>query len=322
MWIVSLPFDLCFFIASPIWTYLCYFLYMYLRSFPENSPAFYDAAFIVTMIFHCFFDQPHIFQTLSRTHRDQHEFVRRRFLYTYGLGILLFSGLLLFYWGYYEYFLTVLSLFGIWHILRQNIGLLKLYQKRDRSLPAFDKVLDQTLLYGSFGVFLLLNWLNNPSFIAYFGDFQDGWDRWVFFSYALLFGFFVSRQALGMTKKSLARLLFLFSIISTQYFVYVYSQVPFMLFVALETIYHNVQYFGWQYYYHHKTQVAPQVWRRLLALSLIYGLLFGAVVILSIYVGYGTLLVLPFTMLVFFHYYIDGKIWKSSRHGELKPLFD
>lgn len=131
-WIVSAKWDLCFFTGSVVLTYLYYAAYKALLLLPQSNPLHQYAAVIATLVFYSIFDHPHIFQTLSRTHADSTEFERRRFAYTYGLFLvmLLGYGILIFHLD--DTFEAFLNIYGIWHILRQNSGFLRLYKKKSR----------------------------------------------------------------------------------------------------------------------------------------------------------------------------------------------
>src|SRR5204862_6633173 len=89
-WIVSARYDLTFFIGSALATFLFWGLYEGLTAAglaPSGS-----AALLTYCAFSALLDLPHVFQTFSRTHADPAEFARRRWLYTWGLGLLVAAG--------------------------------------------------------------------------------------------------------------------------------------------------------------------------------------------------------------------------------------
>lgn len=117
------------------------------------------------------------------------------------------------------------------------------------------------------------------------------------------------------------KLLFLLAIISTYYFTYVISDPPFGLLVALETLYHDVQYQGWVLHFQRR-RFGLHVWKKWLAASLLYGLIFGSFASLSYFHETMEWFLAPFIMLVLFHYYIDGRIWRFSNSPELKKIYE
>lgn len=57
-----------------------------------------------------------------------------------------------------------------------------------------------------------------------------------------------------------------------------------------------------------------------LGMAMLYGLLVGVLEIIGLQNEGWAFLFLPFTMLVIFHYYIDGKVWKLRDYPELRAL--
>ncbi len=55
-------------------------------------------------------------------------------------------------------------------------------------------------------------------------------------------------------------------------------------------------------------------------MALIYGLCVGAIETLGLMRPGLAWLFVPFTMLVIWHYYVDGRIWKFSQDPELRDL--
>ena len=321
-WIVSPKWDLCFFIGSVLFTYLYYGTYKLLLYLPEDNFLHIHAALLVTLVFYSFFDHPHIFQTFSRTHADSQEFSRRRSLYTYGILLFIVAGYCIKGFHFEHEFEFFINVYGIWHILRQNSGFLKLYKKRSKEHSPTDKVCDFGLLYGSVFLFLairlsdqnrpLLEWIPplpcNPDHF-----------RKLFGAILIIYGlrqFYLFKR--GQTH--IPKLLFLLAIISTYYFTYVISDPPFGLLVVLETLYHDIQYQGWIIHFQQQ-RFELNRWRLWLISSLLYGVTFGALLLVSIKYSFTEWLLPPFIMLVLFHYFIDGKIWHFSKSPELKEIY-
>ncbi len=320
-WIVSARWDLCFFTGSVLLTYAYYALYKGLLLLsPENFFHKY-AAIIATLVFYSLFDHPHIFQTFSRTHADGIEFARRRTSYTLGLLLLVLSGFTLKPLGFDTHFDVFLNIYGIWHILRQNSGFLKLYKKKTEGLKIIDSYLDDILLYGTVILALLIRLSDHSrtalEWIPHIDISHEIFQK-IFF---LLIAIYALRQLylLKIQSLHLPKLLFLIAIVSTYYFTYAISDPPFGLLVALETIYHDVQYQGWIIHFQ-KNRFGKDVWHRWLFYSLVYGCVFGCVAVYSFISPWGEYLFSPFMMLVLFHYYIDGKIWRFSKSPELHYL--
>ncbi len=302
-----------------ILSYLYYGFYKVLLALPATHHA---AGWIATLLFYSLFDHPHIFQTFSRTHGDPIERERRKFLYSYGLVFLIVLGFGICWLNLESPFEAFLNVYGIWHILRQNVGFLKLYRKREARYLAIDAVFDFGLLYG--GVILLLAF-----------RICDRWHRplgWLpivplpadFFlnAFWVLSIIYAIRQFVLLLQKRLhlPKLIFLFAIVSTYYFSYVTSDPPLGILVAIETIYHDVQYQGWITHFQ-KRRFGAHSWRKWLLGSLLYGLLFALIALLSFLSSVQEWMLMPFYMLVFFHYFIDARIWRFSKSWELRSVY-
>lgn len=127
-WIVSPLWDLSFFTGSVLVSFLFLKFFLYLDVIYSQY-----SEIVCIIIFYSIFDYPHIFQTFSRTHKDKIEFSRRKIFYTWGLFFLLVLGFAIKFFDKGGYFIEFLSLYGIWHILKQNIGFLRLYQERSKN---------------------------------------------------------------------------------------------------------------------------------------------------------------------------------------------
>jgi hypothetical protein len=303
-------------------TYLYYGAYKLLLLLPEESFLHQNAALVATLVFYSVFDHPHIFQTLSRTHADSSEFARHKTLYTYGLLAFILSGYAIKGLHLETPFEFFFNIYGIWHILRQNSGFLRLYKKKAGESSRIDSLLDYGVLYGCVILFLAMR-LSDTSrqlllWVPTLPLNQDMLHK-LFGALIIIYGL---RQLhlLYLKRVHLPKLLFLFAIISTYYFTYVTSDPPFGLLVALETIYHDVQYQGWIIHFQ-KRRFDAHSWKKWFASSLAYGLGFGVIFVVSMHNPMMEWLLPPFIMLVLFHYFIDGKIWRFSKGPELKKIY-
>lgn len=99
------------------------------------------------------------------------------------------------------------------------------------------------------------------------------------------------------------------------------THIPLIVLVVLETAYHDIQYQGWTSHYQKSRFGKASIARNFFILAMVYGLIVGSLEFMDevgpdIY----TYLFMPFTMFVFFHYCMDGKIWKVSSSPELKKI--
>jgi hypothetical protein len=94
----------------------------------------------------------------------------------------------------------------------------------------------------------------------------------------------------------------------------------FLVAEALKTAYHDVQYQGWIMHYQRRRFRLGRVVAVWIGLALLYGLAVGILEIVGLTHAGWAYLFTPFTMLVLFHYYIDGKIWKLRDYPELRAL--
>lgn len=329
-WIINARYDLLFFIFSPIFTLLLYGFYLILlKYYPEGvsgNYSDYKAAFIVFIVFSALFDQPHIFQTFVRTHRDKNEFERRPWLYTYGLVLILLSGYVFVYFKLEREVEAFFDYYGLWHMLRQNTGLLKLYHHRAGDMSPRSLRLSHYPLYTSYIAFLVLQWKFVPE-SAYFQSLTQLPDLVVYSLlglFCLSVGFFLAREIMCMIyekKFHIPKILFVLSMVAIQYFIYVHLQVAFIVSIALETIYHDVQYIGWTRFYQSKAfPEDPGFKKRWDLYSWGWGLFVGTLFILCATLEFPITYLSPLLMLIIYHYYVDGKVWKFSANPELKKF--
>jgi len=91
-------------------------------------------------------DAAHVWSTLFRVYLDPAEVRRRALLYlgtpvaVYVLGVLLMGFSALAFW-------RVVAYLAVWHFMRQQIGWLRLYHRREPSIGALERRLDEILLW-------------------------------------------------------------------------------------------------------------------------------------------------------------------------------
>lgn len=330
-WIVSQCYDLCFFIGSCVLTFVFLGIYRLAQQF--NLTLHGDSILITYFIFTAFFDHPHIFQTFSRTHLDQIEFQQRKGIHTWGLMGLIGIGFVVLGFGKEADLIVVASILGSYHIIRQHYGLLKAYKNLNRDRNRIDDWLD-------FGTF------NTGMFACFFNDYTDiggpvviykelqsqfpelppfvveiVWSLFLIFL-VLFVGRQIQRLLLGKPL-NLPKILLLLAALSTHYVVYFATATPFLVAEALETAYHNVQYQGWMIHYQNRRfPNMPHVAWKWFGVAMLYGIVVGTIEILGLIdQGWGMWLFVPFTMIVIYHYCVDGMIWKLSQQPELRSLF-
>lgn len=329
-WLVGPRYDLVFFIGSGTATLLFYGIYRLAIhwGYPVNA----ESVLITYFIFTAVFDHPHIFQTFSRTHYDADEFAKRRILYTWGLAAFIAMGLILTALNFTGYLIVFASIFGSWHIIRQHSGFLKAYKVRNGDTLPLDNLLDSAVFYtGMFACFF--NDYSEPAGMTnVYGKLavrfpnlpvETGEVLWDLFL-VLLFLFFL-RQIQRVRRGegvNLPKLLLMTSAIGVHYFVYFATATPFLVAEALETASHNVQYQGWIMHYQKKR--FPGVRRVALKwflVSMAYGIVVGVVEIFGLLdQAWAVWLMVPFAMVVLFHYFVDGLVWRFRHYPELGRL--
>ena len=329
-WIVSPRFDLFFFIGSCVFTFLFYGIYQFCIYMGLEVNGY--SILVTYFLFTAFFDHPHIFQTFSRTHADKTEFQNRKYLYTLGILAFVLAGLVATGMGYIKELIIFAAVFGSWHVIKQHYGFLIAYKKINGDDSKLDNLIDIGTFYmGMFACFFN-NYSGGGKPLLVYGDLfvkfpvlpdETGEFIWKIF-YGFLLTFFV-RQIHRMIENkpiNLPKILFMSCAIFTHYFVFFATETAFLVAEALETAYHAVQYHGWMAHYQKKT--FPQVKSvalKWLTASMLYGLVVGVIEI------YGLLdhqwaiwIFVPFSMLVLFHYYVDGLIWKFGSEPALGQL--
>lgn len=329
-WIVSHRYDLWFFIGSCGLTLVFLGIYHLAQHF--NFGVQGDAILITYFIFTAFFDQPHIFQTFSRTHFDSIEFKKRKNLHTWGLLSLIAIGFLVTGLGKEADLIVFAAIFGSYHIIRQHYGFLKAYKNLNHDRDRIDDWLD----FGTFYTGMFACFFNDYTEIggsvviykdlqSYFPDLPPIFVETTWSLFLIFLFLFVARQIQRLINGqplNLPKILLLTAALSTHYLVYFATATPFLVAEALETAYHDVQYQGWMM--HYQTQRFPNIKNIALkwfAAAMVYGLVVGVIEIFGLSDrGWGMWLFIPFTMIVIYHYFVDGIIWKFSKQPELRPM--
>lgn len=331
-WIVSPRYDGLFFIASGLLTFVFYGLYHAAQHWGVVLGG--DSVLLTYFLFTALFDQPHIWQTFARTHYDPLAFGRRRGLYTWGLVGCVVGGLGITAYGAEAQLIVVAAIFGTWHIMRQHAGFLKLYKRLNADWAPIDNGLDALTFYTGMCACLLQGYADRQGPVLIYRDLQvhfpvllvDGgtilWN--IFLVVLVLFGARQTWRVMCGHTLNLPKLLLMAAALSTSYFVFFATATPFLVAEALETVYHDVQYQGWMMHYQRRRfpEVTGLV-ARWGGLALLYGLVVGTVEIYGLlHRGWAMWLFVPCTMLVLFHYYIDGRIWRLREAPELWAMLE
>jgi hypothetical protein len=327
---VSPRYDLFFFIGSCALTFVFYGLYRVAHHFGFFLRG--DSILITYFFFTALFDHPHIFQTFSRTHYDREEFARRRRLYTWGIAGLMGAGLVVTAFGYEAQLIVAAAVFGTWHIIRQHNGFLKMYKALNRDLEPVDNWLDHLTFYTGMFACLFNDYSDIRGPIVIYRDLQARFPSlpphlgemvWsLFLVLLLLLGARQTWRVMEGKPINLPKLLLMASALTTHYFVFFATATPFLVAEALETAYHDVQYQGWIMHYQRKRFSAVRaVVLKWFGVALLYGVVVGVVEIYGLMNrGWAMWLFVPFTMLVIFHYYVDGLVWRMREYPELRAL--
>ncbi|HTE17457.1 MAG TPA: hypothetical protein VK689_03635 [Armatimonadota bacterium] len=328
-WIVSPRYDLCFFIGSAVFTFLFYLLYREAGRMGWFLGG--DQILVTYFVFTAFFDHPHIFQTFARTHADPEEFQRRKGLHTWGLAAFVGIGIVVALLRLESELIVFAAIYGTWHIIRQHFGFIRLYKSLNEDKEPLDNWLDYGTFYSGAFACLLNDYtdLREPIHIygalrVRFPDLPSGAGEalWgVFLVLLVLLGF---RQVwlVGLGRRpNLPKLLLMSTALFTHWFVFFATATPFLVAEALETAYHDIQYQGWIMHYQRRRFAVRHVVLKWALLALAYGLCVGAIETLGLMRAGWSWLFVPFTMLVIWHYFVDGKIWKFSQDSELRAVF-
>ncbi|MBX3039111.1 MAG: hypothetical protein KF789_00215 [Bdellovibrionaceae bacterium] len=321
-WIVSPRFDGFFLIASPLVAVAFYAIYLGTVSATGwTADSADEFAFLLFLLFTGLFDAPHIFQTFARTHLDEAEYRRHRLLHWTSLAVTITVSIAAYMLDWSDLFLSLLSVYGAWHIIKQNVGFVRIYQKTNRHLEPRHSRLETRLLplslifyylhgHSDFedlirSVFAHVPWFNALSILQLVSTLT------VITLMAIVFwrNFQVFREKgqwnspkMAMIASSLI-LVFWLSLLNA----------PPLLLIAISTIGHNIQYQAWMWIYNQRRT------RRVLvpSLALAGSLALGIMMIMG-----SDLWAIPYNGVVLWHYFIDGHIWHFGAAPELVVMLE
>ena len=327
-WIVSPRYDLAFFIGSCAVAFMFWGLYVgldHLGWAPEG-----EHILVTYFVFTALFDQPHIFQTFSRTHYDHEEFKKRPRMHTWGIVAFITAGLIVYRLGYRGEMIVAAATYGSYHIMRQHWGLIKAYKDINGDHARLDEVMDKTMLYVGMLSAMIHEYkdLHGPTvvwrdLVAPFPAFPPWVSQGARALMVVMVVVYLGRQLWRWRTGqglNVPKLLLLTAALGTHWFVFYFAAVPFLVAEAIETSYHNVQYHGWMMFYQRRRFAhVPRVAARWAGMALVYGVLVGMLEIFGlVYHKEWGIVFVPFTMLVIYHYYIDGKIWRFAEDPSLR----
>ncbi|MDX1932997.1 MAG: hypothetical protein SFU56_10360 [Capsulimonadales bacterium] len=330
-WIVSPGYDLTFFIGSCLLTFAFFGIYQTAHHLGFLWRG--DSVLITYFLFTAFFDHPHIFQTFSRTHFDREEFAKRRRLYTWGLAGFILVGYVFLLLKWEAYLIVGAAIYGTWHIIRQHWGFIKIYKALNDDREPADNVLDGAAYYlGMFACFFN-DYGDTKNPLIVYGNIRvhaptlpGEWGENLWKVFLVLITLVVFRQVwrAGTGKPvNLPKLLLMGSALSTHFFVFFATATPFLVAEALETAYHDVQYHGWMMHFQRRRfPDIRNVAMKWAAVALLYGAVVGVIEIEGLLHpdSWAMWVFVPATMLVIFHYYTDGLIWRFREYPELRAL--
>jgi uncharacterized membrane protein len=329
-WIVGKKYDLFFFIGSCVFTLLFFGIYRIAHHFDFVLSG--DSVLITYFLFTAFFDHPHIFQTFSRTHQDKEEFEKHKKTHTWGLLFFILLGFFFVYQGWESELIVGASIYGSYHIIRQHYGFLRAYKGLNKDTLEIDNWLDYGTFYSGMFACFFNDYTDVKGPIVVYGTLRANfpalppdieyiaWNLFIFF-----FVLFIVRQIWRMVSGegiNLPKILLMSSALSTHYFIFYATATPFLIAEALETAYHDIQYQGWMMRYQEKKYPnIKKIALKWFAVSMIYGIIVGVIEIYGLmHKGWAMWLFVPFTMVVVYHYYVDGIIWKFGKDPELRKL--
>ena len=104
--------------------------YLFWQFISQKLGSVEHGTFFSGLLFLSIFDFPHVFQTFSRSHGVEIKNQIRWVNISIFLSVILTYGL--YYGGGKNVFYSLFGIFGTWHIVRQNLGLLKLYYYKNK----------------------------------------------------------------------------------------------------------------------------------------------------------------------------------------------
>lgn len=324
-WLVSRRYDLTFFIGGAVLTVVFLGLYQCLQRW--GLPVHGESVLITYFVYTALFDHPHIFQTFSRTHLDREEYARHRTTHTLGLVAFIAVGFGIAAMGWQHHLIVVAAIYGSWHIVRQHWGFLRIYKALNDDHAPIDEWLDGLLFYTGMAALILYDYTGPAETTVVYGrltarfpvipDWIADTTWWLFVGSAIAF---LGRQVwlIGQGRRvNGPKLLLMSAALGAHSIVFFFTATPFLVAEALETSYHNVQYQGWIMHYQRR-RFTGRIVLRWFAMAMVYGLLVGIIEIVGLMYEDWSWVFLPFSMVVLWHYYVDGKIWKLRDNPELQ----
>jgi hypothetical protein len=329
-WIRGPVFDSFFFISGVVFSPLAFFSFIFLLDHfhlhPQQAAIYLYAGFLLL------FDQAHIFQTFSRSHLDSDEFKRNK-KWHISLPILIIGLSPVYYLLELDDFIeTLFIFFGMYHILKQNMGIMRIYQKKNGEYGGVDHFIDTNLMWSCLLVAVapevieLLHMDFNIELLSFL-PLTKNISRGIFVLFILLFISRVTYRYLKTKKINLPKVLFVSAILLHYCFLYIYLYesytIPLLVITVIDTIYHDIQYQGWMYHYHDKRwPKKPFIKNKMLIASYCYaGVVFLLYSTKDIYPQFvHEFLTLTVMLIVLYHYVVDGMIWKFDRAPEIRTL--
>jgi hypothetical protein len=319
-WIVSKRFDLIFIIGSVAASFGFFGLYwMLTHAFHVGEM---KAAVLVTGLFSFGMDQPHIFQTLSRvTSAEKDEYDRIRFLMFASLAAWFLLAESCVYFGFTEEFELGFAIYGVYHIVRQNVGFIKAYKNVNKDFHPADNRMDSWCYYiVMFGCMISagsqLDYLGDRPIIPHWGEVLA---LAVVVATAALNTIPVTRPRNEGRALNKPKLALMGGTFFTHFAAAFLVRNPAM-FTMMDTAYHDVQYHGWMAHYQRRRHPskARAVIAKWLALSLAYGVL--AYVLLNSESAYTPYFEYGLYSVILWHYFIDARLWRFSKDKALAKL--
>lgn len=331
-WIVSKRFDLIFFICPVVMTPLLFLFYLAIKDALGLGPT--EASTLIYAFFLLAFDQAHIFQTFSRSHLDPIEFKRHRMRHIIAPVLIIGLGPLYWWLGYSDTIYFVFIYYGMWHIWRQNMGFLKVYRALHKDYAPIDTRIDMSfyqLLFWSSLLPDLMEQIHTIIPILDLGDFADAARILLYSAMAVATLSFYARQIYRHHKGmgvNIPKVLFVTMTGAHYFLLYGVLDSFFILtsylFVALDTLYHDIQYQGWMTTFQKRRfPEKKKLVSKWLTMSYAYAFfVFFFFIAKKFSPGpIFDLLQLMIVLVVFYHYYVDGIIWRFRESLELQALF-
>ncbi len=325
-WLVSPRYDLFFFIGSCLVTWVFLGIYHGLDHYGWAPRV--ESVLLTYFVFTAIFDHPHIFQTFSRTHADRVEFARHRKSHTWGLAVFVLAGFALAAANLIGHLIVFAAMFGSFHIMRQHWGILRAYKHLNRDRSPLDDWLDFVTFYLGAVALYFHDYTDNPPETVIYGKLTAPFPSLpALFGELALYAFygvlvlFVLRQVwLFKTGRriNVPKLALMTAALSTHGLIFFFTATPFLVAEALETAYHNVQYQGWVMHYQRRRFTGRAMVKRWFLMALAYGGIVGTIEVIALAEPRLGFLFIPFGMVVIWHYWVDGKIWRMREQPELR----